>query len=98
MALPAARPPCESVPGGGVFPWLNANVNAPVPQDGAGADQVGRPVPDVYAVSRPQPLDGVIMISLNGAATPAVANHSAAAHAARTKVMARVPVRLIAFS
>jgi hypothetical protein len=52
----------------------------------------------VYAVSRPQPLDGVIVIWLNGAATPAVANHSAAAHAAIIEIMTRVTARLIAFS
>ena len=79
-----------------MFPWLNANVNAPVPQDGVGPDQAGSPVPAVYAVSRPQPLDGVIAIWLSGAATPAVANHSAAAHAASIETMARVAARLIA--
>ena len=74
----------ESVAGGGVFPWLNASVNAPAPQDGAGLDQAGRPVPAVYAVSRPQPLDGVItIVAATGAAASAVGDtHSAPADAA----------------
>jgi hypothetical protein len=97
-ALPAVPTPCEGVTGEGVFPWLNANVNVPVSHDGAGPDQAGRPVPAVYAVSRPQPLDGVTVIWLSGAATPAVANHSAAAHAASIETMARVVASLIAFS
>ena len=79
----------------GVFPWLNASVNAPAPQDGAGPDHAGRPVPAVYAVRRPQPLDGVITIWLNGAATPAVGKHRATAHAANIVLAALVVVRLI---
>ena len=54
-----------SVAGGGVFPWLNASVNAHVPQDGAAPDQAGRPGPAVYAVRRLQPLEGVIWSGLN---------------------------------
>ena len=82
---------CDGAAGGGVFPWLNPRVNAPEPQDGAGPDQAGRPVPAVYAVSKPQPLDGVITIgSPKGAAAYAAEGaHMAAASTASTKPITR---------
>ena len=61
-ALPAAATPLDT--GAGVFPWLNASVSAPAPHDGAGPDQAGQTVPAVYAVSRPQPVEGLITIVL----------------------------------
>jgi hypothetical protein len=86
-ALPAAATPRESG-GGDVFPWLNASVSAPAPQDGAGPDQAGHTVPAVYAVSRPQPFEGLITIVLGNSCAARAAAGAAltpAANAATTK-------------
>ena len=45
----------------------------------AGPDQAGRPVPAVYAVSRPQPLEGVIMIGRQWRCGISYRRHSTAA-------------------